>query len=146
MKKNMLLFFAIFIFLGCANTNPNSAENSPMFKNTTKQVKPPIKSDFIASVAFEKTRNLCIKSDDGKACKEVGIIYLQHHQTQQALEYLNKACILFIHSACTVMGNIFENGIGIKQNKKLAYQIYESSCYRGENDACEGMKRLSEYK
>lgn len=86
------------------------------------------------------------KKNNPLGCKAAGDFFFNRFAYESALEYFNKACTNGEMNSCFEMAKMFENGIGVVKDKKLAYGIYTTICFRGDEEGCAKMKELEIYK
>lgn len=62
----------------------------------------------------------------------------------KAANYYKLACDGGVYKACSNLGILYQNGLGVKQNYDVSVQLYKLACSRFEPDACNNLGVLSE--
>lgn len=86
------------------------------------------------------------KKNSKFGCKAAGDFFFKRFAYESALEYFNKACAIGEIHSCFEIAKMFENGVGVKKDKNLAYKIYTTICFRGDENGCKKMQELEKQK
>ena len=58
---------------------------------------------------------------------------------------LEKACNKGDSKSCVDLGYMYDEGLGVKQNYQLAFELYKKACDLGNRDGCEYYKEMASY-
>ena len=87
---------------------------------------------------------LGISLADAKSDFEKGLKAMEDQEYQKAMKFFQKACKARETRRCNNLGAMYENGVGVKQNKTKAKDYYGKACDMKENKGCENYARLNE--
>ncbi len=71
---------------------------------------------------------------------DLGVKSIEAKDYIQAKKYFEKACDLDNGLGCGVLGSLYQNGEGVKQDSKKAAQYISKACKLGDQKACEVLK------
>ena len=76
------------------------------------------------------------ESGDAEACNDLGVNFELMKESDNAYANYKKACDAKVQLACSNLGTLYENGLGVKKDPKKAVEIYKDSCNSGGVQAC----------
>ena len=93
---------------------------------------------------------------DGWGCYHLYTIQAEKYNNQkESQKFLNKAIKLSENGCkekdpdpvdCFLLGNLYENGIGVKKDEKKALSLYEKACESGNGGACIRLAHIYQQK
>ena len=78
----------------------------------------------------------CSKYKYIPACGDIAGTHLENKDYDKSLKYLKIMCDADYITGCGLLGNLYKEGLGVKQNSKKAIKLFEKSCNGGEMNAC----------
>ncbi len=79
------------------------------------------------------------RGESGEGCAFLAVSYLRARDERslaRAAEYFRRSCSLGYMGGCLGLGQMYEFGAGVAQDKARAYSIYKSACNAGEPASC----------
>lgn len=80
-----------------------------------------------------------VKQCDTSTCYVVGFVYFQAGNYQQAFQYVSKACNQFNEYICFIVGLLYYDGKGVRQDFIKARTYYEKACKTNHAGACNNL-------
>lgn len=80
--------------------------------------------------------------DNIYSCGDLGIYYVLAKNYTQAFKFLTKACDGGIMSTCDLLGSLYENGQGVKQDGAKALELYIKTCKNNLGFGCESAAKI----
>lgn len=141
MKKIMLALLWLF----CAFTHESLAEEDLEVElKELKQENRTLRSSLRTVKKIEKLKDKnevlalelkCTKSDDLKACNDIGVHYYQKKKRSKSIDFWNKACDGLIMESCYYLGRHYDG----KKQSRLAVKFYSKACDGDSFVACNNL-------
>ncbi|MBR8462669.1 sel1 repeat family protein [Campylobacter sp. faydin G-24] len=144
-KSVIVAILAILFFTGCFQTSrislPNQGDltsSSQTSEDLWQKEQTPKIEESKQQISKNAITILTPKCDDGDmaACNDTGANYEFLKNYENAFKFYEIACNGGVELGCANLGQLYENGIGIKKDPKKAVEIYKTSCNKGGRHSC----------
>lgn len=154
-KIVIAIFIFIFIFSLMASMSENK-KNTQIALNNIKsdslnfREKQNQNKDIVSSQSINQTEvlnyleNKC-NNYDIESCFTLAQKLYESKKYHQASVLYEKACNNGHYIACSKLGDIYENGLGVKSNYTKAYEYHQIACKGKVIYSCERIKFLTKY-
>lgn len=102
------------------------------------------KNPSIAKDYYKQACDLKNGRSDKEACANLGFLYIKERNLSEAKICFENACGsgLVERVSCSVLGIMYENGVGVKKDIEKAKFYYQKACRYGDIEACEKLKEF----
>lgn len=99
-------------------------------------------SQNIQASSYGNMYTQCIEKFNGDSCAELGLYTIRKRgETVKGLQFIQRGCKLDNTRSCTILGNVFKDGIKACPNPYLAKRYYDKACRLGQETACEAYNK-----